>query len=755
MQSKLVLTSSPLHPILESLGKTAGAKYEDPDFPANEKSLGEVAFCDGAKHEVAWLRPQEFKGLDHPVCGLFADGLEPDDIEQGLLSDGPFCAALMVLAECSVRIRSLFARNVDNDCGAYCVSMFCDGELRHIVVDDRVPCDATTKKPLFSHCKRGEIWLPIVEKAYAKIHGSYAAIQNGDPSVALADLTGAPVYRRPTAPALSSPQEEATLWDVIVRHDRLDHVMCCVANSTIPKETGIVAGQWYGLLEARTYNGDKLVKIRNTKSRLLGGSDWTGRWGNADDEHWTTQACDDLYHARATDGTFWMTFQDWVAHFDTLVISDVEAGWDFVSTSLKVDAGTHIVATVESRHDTIAAFTVRQECAESECVPLRMCVVAVERPYLPVGGTDIMFIARKALSTPMMHVIPGKYFVLVQAEEGKNVPHPVRLASYSPSMGFTFSNSIADDEDVKRASPEVGFVLPSNYENSPLHSCALCGAPFSHDCTVELHGRRFHPWCKLCFTCGCELGDDAVPLKKGGVQESRLYCKRCSERTDLRTQKGETIRSEVQKRKALLDAEPPAQSLPDLPASEPAPLIDPVTKERTLDVLALSKERMKKAYHLRSKISDADVRAVFHIADRNGSGAIDSAEMAGLLQSSGMCLSSIPAIQKFQVKTVMEEADKGEQAISLKKFCKWYQHADWQAIEENMQRLERIAAVFLSFDTNGNTTLERNELAALHAKLVSDKITTLSFESLFEELDKNHTERIELNEFVNWFQQQK
>jgi len=318
-------------------------------------------------------------------------------------------------------------------------------------------------------------------------------------------------------------------------------------------------------------------------------------------------------------------------------------------------------------------------------------------------------------------------------------------------MGITLNESFADDEDYKKAKEEVGFVLPNNYENSAYQTCALCGSPFSQDRFVEIHGRRLHPWCKLCFTCGCELGDDAVPLQRGGGQESRLYCKCCSERTDLRVQKGETIRSEVQQRKRLLDAEPPSP-VPDVPASEPTPVIDPVTKERTLDVLALSKERMKKAYHLRSRIGDADVRAVFHIADHNGSGAIDSAEMTGLLQSSGMCLSSIPAIQKFQVKCVMEEADKGAQAISLKKFCKWYQHANWQAIEENMQYLERVAVLFLTFDTNGNTTLERNELVALHSKLVNDGITTLSFESLFAELDKNNSQRIELNEFVSWFQ---
>jgi len=406
---------------------------------------------------------------------------------------------------------------------------------------------------------------------------------------------------------------------------------------------------------------------------------------------------------------------------------------------------------MESRHDTVVTLTLRQVCARAEnCVPARLCVVTSDRPYLPVGGTSATFIAGQTLSTDCMHVLPGKYFVCIELDSGKSCSHINRLTSYSPEMSITFNTSLDDDDDFKKARDEVGFLLPCDFENSPINTCALCSAPLAHKKSVEIQGRPLHPWCKRCFTCGCEIGDDAVSKLIRGGPESRLYCRRCADRSDLRAQKGETIRSDVQRRKAALDGEPPVQG--DLPKFDPPPVIDPVTKERTLDVLALSKDRIKKSFCLRAKMSDADVRSVFHVADRNKNGAIDSAEMTVLLQSSGMCLSSIPAIQKYQVKTVMEEADRGEEVVSLKKFCKWYQHADWKAIEENMQYLERVAVLFLTFDTNGNTTLERNELVALHSKLVNDGITTLSFESLFAELDKNNSQRIELNEFVSWFQ---
>ena len=47
------------------------------------------------------------------------------------------------------------------------------------------------KSLVYSHCKEpNEFWLPIIEKAYAKIHGSYKKLHGGAMTEALVDLTG-------------------------------------------------------------------------------------------------------------------------------------------------------------------------------------------------------------------------------------------------------------------------------------------------------------------------------------------------------------------------------------------------------------------------------------------------------------------------------------------------------------------------------------------------------------------------------------
>jgi hypothetical protein len=44
---------------------------------------------------------------------------------------------------------------------------------RYVVMDDRLPVgDSSSPKLVFARCKdENELWVPLVEKAYAKLHG--------------------------------------------------------------------------------------------------------------------------------------------------------------------------------------------------------------------------------------------------------------------------------------------------------------------------------------------------------------------------------------------------------------------------------------------------------------------------------------------------------------------------------------------------------------------------------------------------------
>lgn len=58
-----------------------------------------------------------------------------------------------------------------------------------VTIDDFVPMRGG--KPVYGRCRDPkEMWVPLVEKAYAKLHGSYQAIESGSIATALIDLTG-------------------------------------------------------------------------------------------------------------------------------------------------------------------------------------------------------------------------------------------------------------------------------------------------------------------------------------------------------------------------------------------------------------------------------------------------------------------------------------------------------------------------------------------------------------------------------------
>ena len=71
------------------------------------------------------------------------------------------------------------------------VKFFINGNLTSVIVDDYIPCKADGT-PAFATGREGEIWVFILEKAWAKLHGSYARVEGGLPCFASSHLTGLP-----------------------------------------------------------------------------------------------------------------------------------------------------------------------------------------------------------------------------------------------------------------------------------------------------------------------------------------------------------------------------------------------------------------------------------------------------------------------------------------------------------------------------------------------------------------------------------
>lgn len=75
--------------------------------------------------------------------------------------------------------------------GIYVFRFFKNFQWVYTLVDQRVPMDVKTKKLVFGKCReKHELWVPLVEKAYAKLHGCYENLMSGYLDEGIQELTG-------------------------------------------------------------------------------------------------------------------------------------------------------------------------------------------------------------------------------------------------------------------------------------------------------------------------------------------------------------------------------------------------------------------------------------------------------------------------------------------------------------------------------------------------------------------------------------
>jgi calpain-15 len=100
---------------------------------------------------------------------------------------------LSALSEYPGLIENLFVSKNYNENGLQGIWLNCDGEFIQVPIDDTIPCRTNpngTFTPVFSKANETELWVLFLEKAYAKIYGSYENIESGLAGNALRDLTG-------------------------------------------------------------------------------------------------------------------------------------------------------------------------------------------------------------------------------------------------------------------------------------------------------------------------------------------------------------------------------------------------------------------------------------------------------------------------------------------------------------------------------------------------------------------------------------
>ena len=174
--------SRPIYADGEEGGEEESSSEEEDDDEEDDE-FGEDFDDDQGESSGSWCT----KGR------LFIGGSGSGDIVQGSLGDCWFLGALSVLATRQELLEGVFFNGEKHkDVGIFTCRFFKDNTWVYVVVDDRIPCyDNNEGTPVFARCRdNDELWVPLIEKAYAKLHGSYKALIGGYVHYGLSDMTG-------------------------------------------------------------------------------------------------------------------------------------------------------------------------------------------------------------------------------------------------------------------------------------------------------------------------------------------------------------------------------------------------------------------------------------------------------------------------------------------------------------------------------------------------------------------------------------
>jgi len=296
--------------------------FLDVDFPPGDAAL----FQEPGKPEhppIIWRRPADF--MDSEIS-LFPNNnykdISPHDIKQGALGDCWFLASIAALAEFPELILKLFPQQQCSKYGVYEIACFKNGKETTVIVDDYFPCNPCTQKPCYSHSPGNYIWVMLLEKAWAKLHGSYERIESGVPVRAMMDLCGCPgrsisFHDDDVCQEVQSGQ----LFDKLCDYDDKGFLMVTgtPGYDDMSKHEdlkngsgGIVPGHAYTLKTARTESGgSRLMEMRNPWGKY----EWNGDWCDKSDR-WTADKLDELSHTLdQDDGLFWISDKDVFSNF--------------------------------------------------------------------------------------------------------------------------------------------------------------------------------------------------------------------------------------------------------------------------------------------------------------------------------------------------------------------------------------------------------------------------------------------------------
>lgn len=311
--------------------------FIDDSFPPCERSLYSSTGRPAMPYPVSrWRRPHQlnFPSSNRNDITVFSSNPSPTDISQGILGNCWLLSALAVLAEKPELVKRVMVTRQLCEEGAYQVRLCKDGMWTMVLVDDLLPCDDNGHL-VFSQAKNKQLWVPLIEKAVAKMHGCYEALVSGRCVEGLATLTGAPcdiipLHHSSYAPG-DEPMDRDFVWALLVSSRAAGFLMgasCGGGNMRVDDDEfarlGLRPRHAYSVMRVEEVGENRLVQLRNP----WGTFSWKGNWSD-NSKTWTPDLKRVVQESvdRNNEGIFWISLDDILQYFDRIDVCKIRDNW--------------------------------------------------------------------------------------------------------------------------------------------------------------------------------------------------------------------------------------------------------------------------------------------------------------------------------------------------------------------------------------------------------------------------------------------
>ncbi|KOC67354.1 Calpain-A [Habropoda laboriosa] len=255
--------------------------------------------------------------------------LRRECLESGTLFEDPqFPADLTMDANLFFQVVPEDQSFEENYAGIFHFRFWQYGRWVDVVIDDRLPTYRGELVYLHS-AESNEFWSALLEKAYAKLHGSYEALKGGTTCEAMEDFTGG------VTEMYQMDQTPPNLYSILLKAFERNSLMGCSIEpdpNILEAETpqGLIRGHAYSItrvkyVEIQTPNQYGRIPLLRLRNPWGNEAEWNGPWSDQSPE-WRfipDHEKEELGLTFDMDGEFWMSFQDFTRYFTQLEICNL------------------------------------------------------------------------------------------------------------------------------------------------------------------------------------------------------------------------------------------------------------------------------------------------------------------------------------------------------------------------------------------------------------------------------------------------